>query len=71
VVLAECDVTFDDLQEWVHDVNKGDVELDHKLVAGFVRVMIRKWGEELNGREDSEKMGVKGRIEAGTYAQTR
>ncbi len=33
--------------------------------------MLRYWGEELNARDEELKMSVKGKIEAGTYAQTR
>ena len=55
----------------VNDINKGDFALDLKLVAEFINVMLRKWAEELNERDEMTKMSVKGKIEAGVYAQTR
>jgi hypothetical protein len=33
--------------------------------------MLRSWGQELNARPEDAKLTVKGKIEAGTYAQTR
>ncbi len=55
----------------VNDINKGDIAHDLKVVAEFIRVMLRLWGEELNARDEEVKMSVKGKIEAGTYTQTR
>lgn len=55
----------------VNDINKGDFALDLKLVAEFINVMLRKWAQELNERDEGTKMSVKGKIEAGVYAQTR
>ena len=65
------DLTYENLLENVDGVNKGDVKVDHKLIADFVKVMLKMWGEELNARKDEDKTSVRGKIEAGTYAQTR
>ena len=71
VHLYESEHSYDDLLELVNDVNKGDVSLDLKVIAEFVRVMLRLWGEELNKRDEEDKMSVRGKIGTGTYAQTR
>ena len=42
-----------------------------QLISEFIKVLLFKWGEELNARDVDLKMSVKGKIEAGTYAQTR
>jgi len=72
VAVADCDVSYEDLLDWVDDEEKaGEAAHDNKVVTGFVRLFLSKWGHELNGREDRDKMSVRGRIESGTYAQTR
>ena len=35
------------------------------------QVVMTMWGQDLNSRSDHEKMSVKGKMEAATYAQTR
>ena len=71
VQLYDTEHCYDDLLDWVNDINKGDIDLDLKVVAEFIKVLLRLWGEELNTREEGIKASVKGKIEAGTYAQTR
>lgn len=71
VQLYESSVAYDELLDMVNDVDKGDVKADLNLVAEFIRVMLKMWGEELNNRDEEVKMSVKGKLEAGTYAQTR
>ena len=71
VQLYDSEHGYDDLLDWVNDINKGDIDLDLKVIAEFIKVMLRLWGEELNNREEGLKASVKGKIEAGTYAQTR
>ncbi len=65
------DRTYADLFDKVGKINKGDIELDMRVIADFMLVMLRMWGEELNGREEEEKAGVKGRQETIQYTQTR
>ena len=54
-----------------HDLHRGDMEHNDKVVQEFVSVLMKEWGQELNGRDKSTKMSVKGKMEAATYAQTR
>ncbi len=71
VQLYDTECSYDDLLEMANDINKGDNALDFKVIAEFIKVMLRFWGEELNARDEDLKMSVKGKIEAGTYGQTR
>ncbi len=71
VQLYESDTTFDSLLDMANDINRGDNQVDFKVIAEFIKVMLRFWGEELNARDEAVKMSIKGKIEAGTYAQTR
>ena len=43
----------------------------YKVIQEFMAVMLKMWADELNSRDDDIKMSVKGKIEAGVYAQTR
>ena len=54
-----------------HDLRKGDMEHDDKVVQEFILVLMKEWGQELNDKDSISKMSVKGRMEATTYAQTR
>ena len=40
---------------------QGDFDHDRKVVADFIKVMLRMWAQELNAREDEAKNSVKGR----------
>jgi len=63
--------TYDDLLDMMDDLNKKDFKYDEMVINEFIKVIMTMWGQELNSRSDSAKMSVKGRMEAGTYAQTR
>ena len=54
-----------------HDLRKGDMEHDDKVVQEFILVLMKEWGQELNDRDKATKISVKGKMEATTYAQTR
>ena len=54
-----------------HDLGKGDMDHDDKVVQEFILVLMKEWGQELNEREKSIKVSVQGKMEATTYAQTR
>ena len=68
---TEAENTYEEIVEMAEKTNKGDSKLDHKVILEFIKVMLKFWGEELNGREEGIKMSVKGKIDTGVYAQTR
>lgn len=55
----------------VNKINQGDIAHDHKVVNEFIKLMLKLWGAELQERDEATKMSIKGKMEAGTYAQTR
>jgi len=63
--------TYDDLLEMMNDLHKGNIKHDELVIWEFIKVVMTMWGQELNSRTDHEKMSVKGKMEAATYAQTR
>ena len=54
-----------------HNLRKGDMEHDDKVVQEFILVLLKEWGQELDDRDKEAKMSLKGKMEATTYAQTR
>ena len=67
----ESQCTYEELLGMAHDLRKGDMEHDDKVVQEFILVLMKEWGQELNDKDSISKMSVKGRMEATTYAQTR
>jgi hypothetical protein len=43
---------------------------DSLLVLKYIKLISKKWGQELNKRNREEKMNVKGRIETALHSQT-
>ena len=67
----ETQSTYQEVLEMAHDLGKGDMDHDDKVVQEFILVLMKEWGQELNEREKSIKVSVQGKMEATTYAQTR
>ena len=71
VAPTACDKTYDEVQDMVKDTNRGDMDADLKLTSEFIKLLLHLWGKELNERSEDVKMSVKGKIESGTYTQTK
>lgn len=69
--LYESQCTYQEVLEMAHDLGKGDMEHDDKVVQEFILVLMKEWGQELNERDKAIKLSVQGKMEATTYAQTR
>lgn len=41
------------------------------VIEQFIQFLVQQWGNQLNGRSTSEKMGPRGKIDSATYAQTK
>lgn len=54
-----------------NDLGKGDSNHDSKVVQEFIVFMMTAWAKELNNRDETVKMSVKGKMDSATYAQTR
>ena len=64
-------MTYDDLQEMIPKVDKGDMEADVVIVFEFIRYMMTKWGVQLDKRDNEIKASVMGKRETVIHAQTR
>jgi len=63
--------TMDDIQKMRAELGKGDSNIDNKVIYTFMKFLFQRWGEELNGREEQEKVSMRGKIASATYAQTQ
>merc|ERR1712142_700810 len=63
--------TWTELLELAHGLRMGDHKHDEMVISEWIKVMVTMWGQELNFRDESEKMTVKGRMDAATYTQTK
>jgi len=63
--------TWTELLELAHGLRMGDHKHDEMVISEWIKVMMTMWGQELNFRDESEKMTVKGRMDAATYTQTK
>ena len=60
-----------DLQEIIELSKKPrEKNNDSLMVLKYIKLIVRKWGHELNSRSREEKMNVKGRLEAALHSQT-
>merc|ERR1712223_776305 len=67
----ETQSTYQEVLEMAHDLGKGDMDHDDKVVQDFILIIMRQWGQELNDRDKIQRNCVQGKMEATTYAQTR
>ncbi|XP_040577082.1 pre-mRNA-splicing factor 18 [Lepeophtheirus salmonis] len=69
--LWESKFTYEDILEMGEKLNRGDLDHDVKVAQEFIKVLMTLWGQELNSRPETVKLSVKGKMETGTYTQTK
>lgn len=47
-----------------------DPARDCEIVLSFITHILKRWGEQLNERDESVKRSPEGKLEAGTHKQT-
>jgi len=60
-------VDFNEILELSKNRNKPN---DMLLVLKYIKFIVKKWGQGLNGRTLDEKLTLKGRIETALHSQT-
>jgi len=63
--------TWSELLELAHGLRMGDQKHDELVIGDWIKVIMTMWGQELNSRDEGEKMTVKGKMEAATFTQTK
>ncbi|KAF6210926.1 hypothetical protein GE061_014038 [Apolygus lucorum] len=64
-------MSYEEIQEMSAKLGKGDAKYDMNVIVNFLQLLMRLWGDELNNREDSEKLATKGKMALATYKQTQ
>eukprot|EP00096_Caligus_rogercresseyi_P002983 TRINITY_DN15458_c0_g1_i1.p1 TRINITY_DN15458_c0_g1~~TRINITY_DN15458_c0_g1_i1.p1 ORF type:complete len:345 (+),score=128.95 TRINITY_DN15458_c0_g1_i1:60-1094(+) len=70
-IFWESTYTYEDILEMGAKLNRGDLDHDVKVAQEFIKVLLTLWGQELSSRPENGKMSVKGKMETGTYTQTK
>lgn len=51
-------------------LGSGNDQADCDLIRAFLSYILKRWGKELNAREESVKRSAKGKLQAGMHKQT-
>jgi len=73
VKIAEIstDVSWDQIQSRAHVLGEGnEPNRDCDTILEFINYLLKRWGCDLNARDESVKRSARGRLEAGTHKQT-
>lgn len=65
------ETTMEDILKMAKGLGVGDLGTDAKVVLAFLKLLLQMWGHKLNEREESEKIGMRGKLDSATYAQTQ
>jgi len=69
--LYHTNISYPDLQTLAMDIRRGNHKHDEMVIAEWIKVVMTIWGNELNARPEDEKMCVRGKMESGTFTQTK
>lgn len=70
VRLSDDILSLEEISTLATDVNKGDMQLDSKVVLEFLKYICHTWGKDLNERPLEDKMTLQGKLKSGQYEQT-
>lgn len=65
------ETTMEDILKMAIGLGVGDLNTDAKVVLAFLKLLLQMWGHKLNKREETEKIGMRGKLDSATYAQTQ
>lgn len=57
-------------QSGAASLGTGNDQADCDLIRAFLSYILKRWGKELNAREESVKRSARGRMQAGMHKQT-
>jgi len=64
-------LTYSELQALAMDIRRGNANHDDNVIAEWIKLMMTLWGKELNDRGEDEKMTLRGKMDSGTFTQTK
>ncbi|XP_075209787.1 pre-mRNA processing factor 18 [Lycorma delicatula] len=69
--LQDSHLTYERIQTLAANLGKGDRQNDMEVTMQFLQFLLKMWGNQLNSRSTSEKMGTKGKMALATFTQTQ
>ncbi|KAI1715542.1 prp18 domain-containing protein [Ditylenchus destructor] len=71
VLTPEADATWDQITQRAPLLGEGEnPNRDCDIIREFLVYLLKRWGRELNAREEAVKRSPQGKLEAGTHKQT-
>nr|CAG4643853.1 EOG090X03WO [Lepidurus arcticus] len=64
-------MSYEEIQALAPQLDKGDHDLDVKVIYQLLKLILQLWGQCLNSRPEAEKRSVKGKMASATYGQTQ
>lgn len=64
-------VTYESIQEEAGNLGRGNKAHDISVIVKLMKLLLKKWNEELNVGSSEEKMRTKNKIARATFTQTR
>jgi len=64
-------LTYSELQTLAMDIRRGNANHDDNVIAEWIKLMMTLWGKELNERGEDDKMTLRGKMDSGTFTQTK
>lgn len=71
VKVQDDGITYEEIQRMATSLGHGERELDMCVITHFIQFLLKMWGNQLNARDQAEKMTVKGKLACATYTQTQ
>ncbi|KAI3418936.1 hypothetical protein GPALN_008031 [Globodera pallida] len=66
----EDDASLDQIVTRAPMLGSGNDQADCDLIRAFLSYILKRWGKQLNAREESAKRSAEGRLQAGMHKQT-
>uniref|UniRef100_A0A915DH35 Pre-mRNA-splicing factor 18 n=1 Tax=Ditylenchus dipsaci TaxID=166011 RepID=A0A915DH35_9BILA len=71
VQMPDIDTSWDQIAQRANLLGEGDdANRDCDIIREFLVYLLKRWGRELNARDEAEKRSPKGKMEAGMHKQT-
>nr|CAG4651722.1 EOG090X03WO [Triops cancriformis] len=64
-------MSYEEIQALAPQLDKGDHDLDVKVIHQLLKLILQLWGQSLNSRPEAEKRSVKGKMGSAIYGQTQ
>lgn len=68
---SETELSYDAIKEMSKLMGRGNRDLDMNVIMMFLKFLLKMWGDQLNNRSVTEKMGTRGKMTLATFTQTQ